>query len=150
MRLLILGSYIVFAICAIKLFAQEPLVSNTPPAILITPDSSGFGEESVIDSLQSLRSSIDKAQAAVDSLSPANGFSSAAHRAAYYKAASQLKSANVGLFSYMAQVDPSNRLGYLAKARLSKRQAELAMAEYYKALPSEGVPVVEHHRLNLN
>jgi len=130
--------------------AQDAMISDNPPTIIITPDESGFGDEAIIDSLQSLRAGIDKAQAEVDSLEPDSGFSSAAHRAAFYKAAADLKSANVLLFSYMAQVDQSNRLGYMAKARLSKRQAELALAEYYKALPSEDLPNIEHRKMKLN
>lgn len=128
--------------------AQEPLTSDNPPAILIQADA--FGVDSVIDSLQTLRSNIDKAQEQLDSLMPVSNFTSAAHRAAFYKAAADMKKANVAMFSYMAQVDPENKLAWLQKARQSKKQCDVAMGEYYKALPSEGLPVIEHKRLKLN
>lgn len=109
-----------------------------------------FGADSVIDSLQSLRASIDKAQSELDSLTPAGTFTSAAHRAAFYKAAAQLKKANVALMLYMSNVDPENRLSWLQKARQSKKQCDVAMVEYYRALPSEPMPVIEHHRLRIS
>jgi hypothetical protein len=142
-------SFLILAIVGLS-FSQEPLTGSNPPAISITASTQDYGYDSVVDSLQSLRFNIDKAQAEVDSLTPASGFSSAGHRAAFYQAAAQLKKANVSLFSYMAQVDPNNRYNYLAKARQSKRQADLAMVEYYKALPAESPKAVHFERLKLD
>jgi len=125
-------------------YSQEPLTSDNPPPITVTPS------DSVLDSLQSLRFNLDKAQANLDSLTPGSNFTSAAHRAAFYKAAADLKRANVAMFSYMAGVDPNNRLSWLQKARTSKRQYEVAMGEHYKALPMEKI-VIEHlKRLSIN
>ncbi len=138
---------VLLAVVFFQVNAQEPLTSDNPPPILIQADS--FGADSVLDSLQSLRAGIDKAQAELDSLMPVSNFVSSAHRAAFYKAAADMKKANVAMFSYMASVDPNNRLSWLQKARQSKKQCDLAMGEYYKALPSEEVQI-QHTRLTLS
>lgn len=127
--------------------AQEPLVGDNPPSITITP--SEFGVDSVFDILQTLQFNLDKAQANLDSLIPVSTFTSAAHRAAFYQAAAQLKKANVAMFSYMAGSDPNNRLSWIQKARQSKRQCEIALGEYYKSLPSEELQIT-HTRMKLD
>jgi hypothetical protein len=142
-------SFLILAVVCMS-FSQEPLTGSNPPAISITASTQDYGYDSIADSLQSLRFNIDKAQAEVDSLSPVSGFTCAAHRAAFYQAAARLKKANVSLFSYMAQVDSNNRYNYLAKARQSKRQADLAMVEYYNSLPSENFKVPHYGKVKLD
>jgi hypothetical protein len=140
-------AFVVFVIVS-GISAQEPMTGDNPPAIVIQADA--FGADSVIDSLQTLRFNLDKAQELLDSLTPVSNFTSAAHRATFYQAAAQLKRANVQLYSFMASVDPNNRYSWLQKAKQSKRQCDVAMGEYYKALPGEEVPVIEHHKLRLS
>lgn len=144
-------SLIAFAVLVIVsgISAQEPMTGDNPPAITITP--SEFGADSVLDSLHTLRVNLDRAQADLDSLTPVSNFTSAAHRAAFYQAAASLKKANVQMYSFMATVDPNNRLSWIAKARLSKRQADVAMGEYYKALPViEPIMILPAPRMRLS
>ena len=138
-------SFVLLSVAVALSNAQE--VGDNPPPILIQAEA--FGVDSVIDIMKNLQSNIDKAQANLDSLTPVSTFTSAAHRAAFYKAASDMKKANVALYSYMAGCDPNNRLSWIQKARQSKRQAEVAMAEYYKALPSEDL-TIQHPRQHLD
>jgi len=124
-------SFVLLSVAVALSNAQE--VGDNPPAIL----------------MMNLQSNIDKAKSDLDSLTPVSTFTSAAHRAAFYKAAAQLKKADAALCSYMAGSDPNNRVSWLQKAHQSKRQSEIALNEYYKALPSEDL-TIQHPRQHLD
>lgn len=125
--------------------AQEPIVGDNPPAIVITP--ADF--EMILDSIATLKFNLDIAEAVLNSFSPDKGFKSSVERSEFFRAAAQLKRANVKLFSYLAKVDPENKYEHFSKARTSKHQYDLAMGEYYKSLPSEDL-TIQHTKLTLS